>query len=218
MTADFEGLRKPFPKDLIGKVPATAKRPALDFVGHAAVTDRLNRCAPGWSFSIDERFEAGGDCWVQATLTIDDISRSEYGDGPDPKQAVSNALRRAAMRFGVALDLWSKEDLESSGAGLESSSPAPGTSPETSKGSARRAGESSVAEASKGDGNGKVGEGTSVDGEDTGVSLLDQLYRAYGNGSKVLIAARKLYSDVDPPKQLTDLTEARMQELLERVG
>jgi hypothetical protein len=112
---DWEALRKPFPKEQIGKLPATSKRPALDYVGHAAVTDRLNRvCAGLWSYTIDELFSVEGTVWVRGTLTIGDVSRPEYGDGANPKEAVGNFLRRAAMRFGVALDLWSREELESS--------------------------------------------------------------------------------------------------------
>jgi hypothetical protein len=107
-----KGLREPFPKEQIGKLPATQKRPALDFVGHAAVVDRLNRYAPDWTYSVDEMFSMGETCWVKGTLTVGGVSRVEYGDGADPKEAIGNWLRRAAMRFGVALDLWSREELD----------------------------------------------------------------------------------------------------------
>lgn len=111
---DAEALRKPFPKEQIGRLPKTAKRPALDFVGHAAVTDRLNQAAPGWSYTVDEMFSMGEICWIRGTMTIDGVSRTEYGDGSDPKEAIGNFLRRAAMRWGVAIDLWSREDLTTS--------------------------------------------------------------------------------------------------------
>jgi len=116
-------LRKPFKPEQIGKLPATSKRPALDFVGHAAVTDRLNKIAPGWSYAIDERWDglsveyAKGvevqvpTFWVRGTMTIGGVSRAEFGDGKDAKEAIGNFIRRGAMRFGVAIDLWSREEL-----------------------------------------------------------------------------------------------------------
>jgi hypothetical protein len=117
-----KALREPFPKEQIGKLPATQKRPELDFVGHAAVTDRLNTVAPDWSYTIDEAkraryvdengVEHDGAYWIRGTMTIGGVSRPEYGDGSDPKEAIGNFLRRAAMRFGVAIDLWSREDLQ----------------------------------------------------------------------------------------------------------
>jgi hypothetical protein len=107
-------LRAPFPKEQIGRLPATSKRPALDYVGHAAVTDRLNAVVPEWSYTIDAESALEGSYWIRGTMTIGGVSRPEFGDGPDPKQALGNFIRRAAMRFGVALDLWSREELETS--------------------------------------------------------------------------------------------------------
>ena len=50
-------------------------------------------------------------------MTVGGVTRFGYGTtdnprDPDfPKKLVSDAIRNAAMRFGVALDLWSEEDL-----------------------------------------------------------------------------------------------------------
>lgn len=110
-----DALRKPFPAEEIGKLPATAKRPELDFVGHAAVTDRLNAHVPDWSYTVDELFSVGPVVWLRGTMTVGGISRVEYGDGDNPKEAIGNFIRRAAMRFGVAIDLWSRQELELSG-------------------------------------------------------------------------------------------------------
>src|ERR1700677_3927681 len=49
--------------------------------------------------------------WIK--LTICGVTRLGYGDGPDPKQRISDAIRNGAMRFGVALYLWGKDELES---------------------------------------------------------------------------------------------------------
>lgn len=127
-----EKLREPFPPELMGKLPRTASRPAFDYVGHAAVTDRLNRYAPDWTYTVDEMFNVKSTsvdkktgevkdtltCWIRGTMTIGGISRPEYGDGDDPKKAVSDFIKRGAMRFGVALDLWSKEELLTTSEGV----------------------------------------------------------------------------------------------------
>jgi hypothetical protein len=107
-----KALREPFPPEQIGKLPASQRRPALDFVGHAAVTQRLNDAAPGWFYTVDELFSMGSICWIRGTMTIGGVSRIEYGDGDDPKDAIGNFIRRGAMRFGVALDLWSRQELK----------------------------------------------------------------------------------------------------------
>jgi hypothetical protein len=107
-------LRAPFPKSSIGKLPKGGAM--LDYVGHAGVTDRLLAVDPEWSWeplALDEqglpRYDVKGGLWIR--LTICGVTRLGYGDGPDPKQRIGDAIRNAAMRFGVALDLWAKEDL-----------------------------------------------------------------------------------------------------------
>lgn len=108
-------LRKPFDPKSIGKLPKGGAQ--LDFVGHAAVTDRLLAIDPDWSwepFAVDERglpqYDNAGGLWIR--LTICGVTRLGYGDGPNPKERIGDALRNAAMRFGVALDLWSRQELE----------------------------------------------------------------------------------------------------------
>jgi hypothetical protein len=148
----FEGLRKEFPPEQIGKLPAVyrdgkLKRPALDYVGHAAVTDRLNQEAPNWTYTIDHTFTHDESVYLRGTMTIDGISRVEFGAGDDPKKAISDFIKRGAMRFGVALDLWSKEELLGSGgavaemgkdgaASSEQSSPPPSSKTGTTVGPA----------------------------------------------------------------------------------
>lgn len=95
----------------------------VDFVGHAAVTDRLLEVDPLWSWeplALDQStglpvFDNNGGLWIR--LTIADMTRLGYGDaqgkrgGDAVKEAIGDAIRNAAMRFGVALDLWHKGDL-----------------------------------------------------------------------------------------------------------
>ena len=144
-------LRQPFPANQISKLPketgAQAKQRKtaidagnwprkcevcggfhhekavhLDYVGHAALTDRLLDADPHWSWepiAIDAdglpAFDRNGGLWIK--LTVLDVTRLGYGDadgksgGNAIKEAIGDALRNAAMRFGAALDLWHKGDL-----------------------------------------------------------------------------------------------------------
>lgn len=93
----------------------------LDYVGHAAVTDRLNTVAgpENWDLTpmaVDEQGNPSrnsqGEFWCW--LRIMDAKKMCVGDGSaSSKELIGDALRNGAMRFGIALDLWSKEELES---------------------------------------------------------------------------------------------------------
>lgn len=109
-------LRKPFPPESIGKLPKGGVM--LDYCGHAAVTDRLLQVDPEWSWEPVGTTELGfpaldseGNLWIQ--LTVCGVTRLGVGDGRNMKERIGDAIRNAAMRFGVALDLWAKEELES---------------------------------------------------------------------------------------------------------
>ena len=95
----------------------------LSYVGHAAVTKRLLDFDPMWNWEFlatDERgmpiLDQNGGLWI--TLTIQGVTRKGYGDaqangsnksqGDLIKEAIGDAIRNAAMRFGVALELWHK--------------------------------------------------------------------------------------------------------------
>jgi hypothetical protein len=105
----------------------------LDYVGHAALTDRLLDTDPEWSWEpLALRdglpaFDQSGGLWIK--LTVCGVSRLGYGHaaakpnidpGAREKEVIGDALRNAAMRFGAALDLWHKGDLHADG---ESDSP-----------------------------------------------------------------------------------------------
>jgi hypothetical protein len=113
-----DALRAPFPKEQIQKLPTGGLQ--LDYVSHAWVTDRLLQVDPLWTWKPLAFTEAGlpafdsnGGLWIE--LTVCGVTRYGYGEpqGRDKfdqtKGAIGNAIRNAAMRFGVALDLWAKE-------------------------------------------------------------------------------------------------------------
>ena len=119
----LQKLRAPFSEEVVGKLPPTEKRPIeLDYVGHATVTDRLLSVDPEWTwepFAVDNdglpAFDRSGGLWIR--LTICGVTRIGYGDASGqvqgPKVVIGDAIRNAAMRFGVGLDLWSRDELES---------------------------------------------------------------------------------------------------------
>jgi hypothetical protein len=118
----LRALRYPFPAALVGKLPASKGRPELDFVGHGAVTDRLLEVDPFWTwepFAITEEGlprivwldDDSGVLWIK--LTVAGVTRPGVGTasgGDVEKELIGDAIRNAAMRFGVALDLWIRGD------------------------------------------------------------------------------------------------------------
>jgi hypothetical protein len=94
----------------------------LDYVGHAALTDRLLDADPAWSWEPvamgqdgQPMLDSNGGMWIR--LTVCGVTRLGYGDAGEKtganavKERIGDALRNAAMRFGAALDLWHKGDL-----------------------------------------------------------------------------------------------------------
>lgn len=144
-------LRDPFPANQISKLPKETRKQIddrkadkslmvwkcdvcggahhknaghLDYVGHAALTDRLLDVDPEWVWEpVAFRdglpaFDASGGLWIK--LTVCGVTRLGYGHaavkpnqdaGAREKEVIGDALRNAAMRFGAALDLWHKGDL-----------------------------------------------------------------------------------------------------------
>ncbi len=141
-------LRKPFEPHQISKLPKPTKAQTeevranfkagirceicgtwhhpkvvhLDYVGHAALTDRLLDADPEWNWEPvavnpdgSPVLDKDGGMWIR--LTVCGVTRMGYGDaegktGPAAtKERIGDALRNAAMRFGAALDLWHKGEL-----------------------------------------------------------------------------------------------------------
>lgn len=137
-------LREPFPPEQIGKLPRNLNesgvksscrvcggyhKPAalhLDFVGHAEVTARLLDADPCWTWEpVAEPATKGlpttvGSMWI--ALTVAGVTRYGFGSvegktgGDAVKEVIGDAIRNAAMRFGVALNLWAKSDLHAAAA------------------------------------------------------------------------------------------------------
>jgi hypothetical protein len=119
--AQTEAVRADFKKGIRCQICGTWHHPDvvhLDYVGHAALTDRLLDCDPNWSWEpcVEPGLpNPGNGMWIK--LTVCGVSRLGYGHadgksgGDAIKETIGDALRNAAMRFGAALDLWHKGDL-----------------------------------------------------------------------------------------------------------
>ena len=152
----LELMREPFEPHLIGKLPKPTSQQTeevkkdfkkgircdvcggwhhpkvihLDYVGHAALTDRLLDCDPAWTWEPLAvvnglpAMDANGGMWIK--LTVCGQTRLGYGsaDGKTGsnavKEVIGDALRNAAMRFGAALDLWHKGDLHDNAQAIDS--------------------------------------------------------------------------------------------------
>ena len=147
MAPGLARLREPFPDHLVSKLPKPTKQQTeavkanytagirckvcgswhhkdvvhLDYIGHAAITDRLLDADPEWTWEPLATDANGlplvvdGMMWIK--LTVCGVTRIGVGDaqgktgGDAQKERIGDALRNAAMRFGAALDMWSKVDL-----------------------------------------------------------------------------------------------------------
>lgn len=161
-------LREPFPPNQISKLPKESKAQSdarkadrsvainckvcggwhhknavhLDYVGHAALTDRLLDTDPHWSWEPVSygpdglpAVDKNGGLWIK--LTVLGVTRLGYGSadgktgGDAVKELIGDALRNAAMRFGAALDLWHKGDLHADEAEGEAAQEPAGDMPDT---------------------------------------------------------------------------------------
>lgn len=112
-------LAKPFDPRLIRQKPGQGGR-KMSYISHAIITERLSEVDPNWTFRPiatytyadpnTGRLHCEG---VEVELTVCGVSRVEAG-GPtrqdgfpnEIKNAYSDAIKRAAMRFGVGLSMW----------------------------------------------------------------------------------------------------------------
>lgn len=112
----------PDPK-IVGKLPKGGTQ--LDFVGHADVTKMLIEIDPMWTWEpvaydadgLPAYRVENGMAHMAGWLTIHGVRRLGIGsvmhNKPDLlKELASDFLRNAAMRFGVCLSLWTKQEWE----------------------------------------------------------------------------------------------------------
>lgn len=140
--AKLEALRAPVPDEWVGKKPVNVAKEGqagacnvchgyhrrasthLDYLGHAAVTQRLLDIDPEWYWEpvawteegLPRFLVSGGNIvgmWIK--LHVAGMTRLGFGDadgkgatGAAVKEIIGDGIRNAAMRFGLGLELWHK--------------------------------------------------------------------------------------------------------------
>tara|TARA_A100001037_G_C15128025_1_gene627291 strand:- start:1135 stop:1653 length:519 start_codon:yes stop_codon:yes gene_type:complete len=114
-------LLSPFPKELVMKAPAGKFG---DYVPHAHYVERLRDSGVKYSWSCEPVYGTVGGVkrivGAKGTITIDGmgsfdgfgdvdtfkLNNDKFNDGSNLKDAESDAFKRACMRFGLGVELW----------------------------------------------------------------------------------------------------------------
>jgi hypothetical protein len=111
-------LRQPIDSRLIktreGWTDRQGNTHLVEYIEWHTVADILDRIAPDWSHAVRNIAQIGDVVAVTAAITIDGVTREGVGAGPADtetgiKKAEHDALKRAAVKFGIARDLYRRE-------------------------------------------------------------------------------------------------------------
>src|SRR5688572_2624121 len=117
-TATLKELRKNVDPHLVRQREGWRDRngnvQTVDYVEWHTVADILDETAPNWNHEIKDIRELGDVMVVTVAITIDGVTREGVGTGSARnemgiKKAEHDALKRAAVKFGIARDLYKKE-------------------------------------------------------------------------------------------------------------
>lgn len=237
-------LREPFPPEAISKLPKGKEDKSrrakcricsgyhdpsmfhLDYVGHAALTDRLLNVDPTWTWqpmALDEHGapmldrNAQGDpvgLWIY--LTVAGMTRPGYGSvepgKPEAiKELIGDALRNAGMRFGMALELWHKGELPSHDEDHASSAP-PASVPPAVEAEEPAAGEPSAP------GDSPAATPSKKRKSPTRAALNKAFHTKLGNiGIDYEAEARHALIKAYDGRTLSELTDDELRKLLDRI-
>lgn len=86
----------------------------VEYVEWHTVADILDETAPNWTHSVKDIRQIGEIVTVTVAITIDGITREGIGTGKTAnetgiKKAEHDALKRAAVKFGIARELYKRE-------------------------------------------------------------------------------------------------------------
>ncbi len=117
-TNTLRTLRQPidpkFVKTREGWIDRQGNRHMVEYVEWHTVADLLDRIVPTWSHSVRGIVQIGDMVAVTAAITIDGVTREGVGTGTADnetgiKKAEHDALKRAAIKFGIARELYQRE-------------------------------------------------------------------------------------------------------------
>jgi hypothetical protein len=111
-------LRQPIDPRLVktreGWTEPDGRTHVIEYVEWHTVADILDRITPGWSHSVSSITQIGELVAVVASITIEGVTREGVGVGSAEnetgiKKAEHDALKRAAVKFGIARGLYQRE-------------------------------------------------------------------------------------------------------------
>ena len=117
-TSTLRELRKNVDPDLVKTREGWRDRNGnvhlVDYVEWHTVADILDQNAPNWMHAVKDIRQIGDIFTVTVAITIDGVTREGIGTGTADsemgiKKAEHDALKRAAVKFGIARDLYKKE-------------------------------------------------------------------------------------------------------------
>jgi hypothetical protein len=123
-------LKQPVDPKLVktreGWTDRQGNRHMVEYVEWHTVADILDRVVPTWSHSVRGIVQIGDMVAVTAAITIDGVTREGVGTGNADnetgiKKAEHDALKRAAIKFGIARELYQRESevIEREGTGAQ---------------------------------------------------------------------------------------------------
>jgi hypothetical protein len=129
-TTTLRALKQPVDPKLVktreGWTDRQGNKHMVEYVEWHTVADILDRLAPTWSHSVRGIVQIGDMVAVTAAITIDGVTREGVGTGNADnetgiKKAEHDALKRAAIKFGIARELYQRESeiIERDGAGAQ---------------------------------------------------------------------------------------------------
>lgn len=111
-------LRKSVDPDLVrhraGRRDRNGQVHMVEYVEWHTVADILDETAPNWAHTVKDIRSIGEIVTVTVAITIDGVTREGIGTGKAVsetgiKKAEHDALKRAAVKFGIARELYKKE-------------------------------------------------------------------------------------------------------------
>lgn len=140
-TSTLASLKEPIDPRLVktreGWRDRNGNQHLVEYVEWHTVTDILDRLAPTWCHAVRSIVQVGDIVAVTCAITIHGVTREGVGTGTAEnetgvKKAEHDALKRAAIKFGIARELYTRESEV-----IEATGRAPGVEPEDASGMPR---------------------------------------------------------------------------------
>ena len=111
----YQAVAPEMVRQRVGWKDRAGREHEVDYVEWHTVADLLDRICPDWSHQVNQIKQIGDFVAITASITIRGVTRQGVGTGSaydekGIKKAEHDALKRAAVKFGIARELYRKED------------------------------------------------------------------------------------------------------------